>query len=778
MKRHLALSAAREDHPDTAETGPPATIASRTTELPRERTSFVGRRDELAAVRRLLADTRVVVLTGPGGIGKTRLAAQVARTTVGAFPGGHMFVRAGDLPIARLVPKAHEATLVPDAPAGSPGEDGPALVVLDGAELAPAECREIVANLITSLPTVRILVTSRVWLGIPSSTSYAVPAMAVVSPERADAPVTHLLRNDSVALFVARATAADSAFALTRGNAADVAALCRALDGLPLAVELAAARCRALSPAQLLARLPDGQRLLRPVGTDDGLGHPGLPDVMAETARGCLPAELRLWSRASVFARDFTLEDIETVCCTDDRERDDAPDSVTGLVDRSVLECRQEAESVKYWFLAPLRAYGAAQLAASGEEKEIRTRHRDRFVRLAESSGPFWGGDDARRAFDHMLCRLDDVRLALDFCFDDDRPDLACQLAADLRLHWMVAGAMDEGAAWLQRGLAAVPRSAVGLRVRALAVLAYLAALAGLGELVEAALTEGRAIAGTESEPDLTYAEALAAFGAGDLDSAATRLESVLAQYAARGEDSKIREAAFNLGLVLAASRRPEDDFQAVEANLRSLTQEGAWWGTAWALMSRGFMSVEAGRHDEAETRLRSCLRLMRDRHDRLIVWWCLELLATTAVEQGDHRKALHLLGAARAHGVRVLAPLLAARQDRVLTAGDQALGPRIAAHHLERGQALSLTEAINIAIDELPADAGDPDEQLSERETEVARFIAQGLSNRDIAAKLVIATRTAEGHVQRILTKRRFHSRAQIAAWVAQLDSDGDTGR
>jgi non-specific serine/threonine protein kinase len=189
--------------------------------------------------------------------------------------------------------------------------------------------------------------------------------------------------------------------------------------------------------------------------------------------------------------------------------------------------------------------------------------------------------------------------------------------------------------------------------------------------------------------------------------------------------------------------------------------------------MTRGVAALGDGRHDEAEELLRACLRLIRHHQDRLLVYWCLELLGALAAARGRHRTALQLIGAAMAHGLRRPPRTAAARRDDVLAAAASALGARVADQLVERGSRLTLTRAVEIALNELPATVADTGERLSEREMQVARFVAQGLSNREIAARLVISIRTAEGHVQRILTKRGFTSRTQVAAWAAQLEVD-----
>lgn len=724
--------------------------------LPTPLTAFIGRREELARLRELLSRTRALILVGPAGIGKTRLAAELARCTASAFPGGIRMAGTarGSAPALHDLVVEHDET------------NGPALIVVDGCENRPADTADVIERLLTQVPDLHIIATSRCRLPVPGGVHYAVPPLttppAGFDPEDRRGALSY----DSIALFADRASA-EPAFTLDERNLSEVAALCRSLDGVPLALEQVARWVHVLAPGQILARLGEDDRLL--IGSAaDGRLQAGLNDMAAR----CTDDQLTMWARTSVFTGQFQLGDVETICCSSGADRASALETISGLIDRSVLHCEQHDDGNTYRLLAPLRMFGRAQLRRTGEQDALLMRLRDRLLDIAESVEPFWMGNRAVRQSDELVARLDDVEAALQFSLDHDEPSEALRLATLLRLQWMVADRMREGATWIAKAMnRCTPHDE--LRTRALFVLSYLTGLSGDYSRHQAAVEAGRGSSPTGSSAEFDFAEGLSAWTAGDYTTAVDHLRTALSSFVDSGAEAQVREAVFVLGLIMTRTGPNEESLKAIETNLAKMAAENTWWGTSWAAMSRGFAAIEAGDAAAAIPLLRGCLRQMSDRHDRVIVWWCLELLAKVAADTGEHRKAMLLLGAAKTHGLRRLPRELDDRRRLIVEPARQALGPHSVNRLFRKGQALPLAQAIDLAMGGSPEDPDPPEERLSARELEVARFVAEGKTNRDIATALVVSVRTAEGHVQRILTKRGFHSRAQIAAWVTQNDNE-----
>jgi predicted ATPase/DNA-binding CsgD family transcriptional regulator len=776
--------------------------------VPVELTSFVGRRRELTRVKRLLGEYRLVTLTGVGGTGKTRLAVRVANQLWRAFPDGVCFVdltalRAPELLALELQDPQVLAYLVmpvlglrEQPGAGSPTDQlvgylagRRVLLVLDNCEHLLPVVAVLVDTLLRGCPGLRVVATSREPLLVAGETLFQVPPLPVPEPGT-QVSVAGADRYPSVALFVARARAASSGFALTGENMPVVAELCRRLDGLPLAIELAAARVRVLAPADILQRLGGRFALL-------GRGSRGVPQRQ-QTLRACVDwsfelcckRERVLWARASVFVGGFELDAVEEVCADELVPEAELLEVVTGLVDKSVLVSETVGGVVRYRMLETIRDYGQEKLTDARERDELRRRHRDWYRRLARrfevdmisSRQPDW--------FARVDRELPNLRAAMDYSLaDPDEAEPAVAIPAGLYMYWLVRGLHREGRSRLDQALAR--HSDVTMTpVTALYAGAVLASLQGdlpavstrarqgyeaaerlgdarahaiatstdgvlartRGDLAEAARLSGQAVAGLAGEQAgelLSWrVRALAAVALvkgmlGDVDGAAAGHESVLAICRPRGESFYSGFAMYSLGL-------------------------GLW---------------KRGDPRAAAARLRKGLRLLRRVNDALGTGWCLDALAWIAYDEGRSERAATLLGAvtglAHAMGARAgILPELAAYHEQHEQRTRDALGEPAYQAAFARGEHMSLDEAVGYALDETPpgttpAPSADPCAVLTRRERQVADLIAGGLSNKEIAAKLVISQRTAESHVEHILTKLGVTNRAQVAAWMAQQRSD-----
>ncbi len=362
--------------------------------LPAEVTSFVGRRRELSETRRLLAASRMLTLTGVGGVGKTRLALRMAAEVRRTFPDGVWFVELAALNDPQLLPHTVANTLelrqVSADPAGDLAvylEEKRLLVVLDNCEHLTGACAVLASKLLAAAPGLRILATSRHVLGVEGEQILSVPPLSTPDPgqEVLAGDATHY---ESVSLFLDRATAVAPDFAITEANRAAVVELCRRLDGIPLAIELAAVWLRILSPAQILDRLEDRFRLL-------ASGRPAMPprQQALDATVGwsydlCSPAERLMWARLSVFSGGFDLEAAEEVCDGDGIPRDDVLNLVASLVNKSIVVRYQATEQTTAWYqmLETVRQYGAARLDED-DLRELQVRHRDHYRRLAKQFG-------------------------------------------------------------------------------------------------------------------------------------------------------------------------------------------------------------------------------------------------------------------------------------------------------------------------------------------------------------------------------------------------------
>ncbi|TQF65954.1 LuxR family transcriptional regulator [Rhodococcus spelaei] len=767
--------------------------------LPQDLTSFVGRQREVADIRRLLSTSRLVTLTGIGGVGKTRLALRAAGESRRAFDDRVWLVALGELGDPMLVADATAAALGLREVSSRPPLDmvvdycaeRDLLLVLDGCEHLVEAVAGLADALLRACPGVRILVASREQLGIPGEVTVRVPPLEVPDPDRLPPP-GGIPRYPAMTLFAERAVAALPGFGLTEENTRAVARICQQLDGLPLPIELAAARLRALSPQQILQRLTDRYRLLT-------IGHRGAPPRQ-QTLRMCIDwsyelctdRERELWAHLSVFAGGFELDAAEGVRAADPGP-DDVLDVVAALVDKSILIREDHGEVVRYRLLETLRDYGLEKLRSSGELDALRRRHRDWYEQLVQRAEAEWIGPRQVQWIRRLDREQANVRDALDYCLSDpDEAESALRIAAAMYLSWLARGVLGEGRRWLDRALACQSESPTAARVAALYAGSVLAVMQGDvpgGTALSAqARTAAAAVGGEEWTALARSASGYVAIFAGDLPRAVLDLEAAVRTFGVTG--NPLRRVASLLGLALASGLRGEGRRSlACHEEILAITDgRGESMFRAYSLCTLGLAVGQRGESARATALLEEGLRLTRMLDDPLTCATCLEALAWVAAERQDCERAAVLMGAADAVGEesgikKLVIPGLVGYQKRRRKQARAALGPRVFAAAMERGRDLGLGDAVAYALDEFaPAQASESTSVLTKREREVADLVAQGLTNREIAQRLVIAQRTAEGHVEHILTKLGFATRAQIAAWVAAgasaREPDRGTGR
>lgn len=755
--------------------------------LPREVSSFVGRRSELADAARLLGSSRLLTLTGPGGVGKTRLARRVAHDARRAYPDGVWFVELaglveGDLvaaAIGSVLGRFHAAT-APDLDLAEHLQERQLLLVLDNCEHLVQETASLLDEVLTTAPGIRVIATSRELLGVEGETVLPVPPL---STPAADRPVA--AESDAVALFAERAAVALPGFAVDESNRDLVVDICRRLEGVPLALELAAARLRAYSLEEVIARLDDALHTLASSLRTAPERHRTLESTVAWSYRLCSPEEQVLWSRLSVFADGFTLDAAEVVCSGGPVLRSQVFDLIAGLVDKSIItrEGAADGRAARLQMLGLLRDFGAARLAEDGqEEAAVRLRHRDYFRDLALRGRTDYFTPRELEWSRRVREEHSNIRAAVHHCQTALRDQSAVlEIAAPLQLYRVGASFVVEEHRWLSSALDLDDRQDE-VRARALTACSYAATLTGDGTEGERRAIEAAKLATSLDLPevaaDAACSLARASFYCGDSARTLELSERAVRQCLESGNTAGACDALYRAAITAVTMRDPRAA-QYSAASLALATEHGSPYRTASGLWADGLRHWRAGDQELAVARLREALPLYVTLGFPAGVAMCYEGLALAAAALGDDVRSAILRGAADTVWRTTAAPFPQAvvrslGADEVAEASRVALGESGYRAAFEQGAALTTTAAIGYALDNggaspaalTPAAQPSP---LTPRETEVADLVAAGLSNREIAEKLVVAQRTAEGHVERILTKFGFRSRTQVAAWVAE---------
>src|SRR6516162_8486227 len=470
--------------------------------LPMQLTSFVGREREIAETRRLLETTRLLTLTGPGGCGKTRLALRVAADSLEQFPDGVWLVELASLADPAFVPHTVAAALdVPEQPS-RPVTDTLAdylrtkklLLLVDNCEHLHAACQSLIDHLLRECAAVRILATSRVALGVEGESTYRVPSLRLPDSPHS-LPAAQLAEYDAIRLFVDRAALAQSGFTLTERTAPAIAQICRRLDGMPLAIEFAAARVRMLSPDQIAARLDDRFRLLTAARRQILPRQQTLRATMDWSYDLLSEPEQALLRRLSVFAGGWPFEAAEAVCAGDGVAAPAILDLLTQLVDKSLVIAETHGGEARYRLLETVRQYGAEKLQGAGEAAEVRRRHRDWFVALAEQAEPELRGMRQRLWSDRLEMEHDNLRAAYEWTMTEPEGRReGLRLATALFSFWRSIGYWSEGHEWLEQGLLSSGDVAPSIRAKALANAALFAWRARKDERAIALAEEGLAV--------------------------------------------------------------------------------------------------------------------------------------------------------------------------------------------------------------------------------------------------------------------------------------------
>jgi predicted ATPase/DNA-binding CsgD family transcriptional regulator len=758
--------------------------------LPLQLSSFVGREREMAQVKELLAGNRLLTLTGPGGSGKTRLALAVAREVAETFEDGAWLVELAPLSDPELVPQAVASVL---GVRETPGialvdslrahlEPRRILLMLDNCEHLVDACASLAEILLRHCPNLRVLATSRETLGVVGETLLVVPPLSLPDPRRLPA-VDGLPDYEAARLFVDRAGAVRPDFTLTEGNAAAVARVCYRLDGIPLAIELAAARARALSVEQISDRLEDSFRLLTGSGRSTQAHHGTLRATM-EWSHDLLGQEERiLLRRLSTFAGGWTLGAVEAVCASDGLEGGTILDPLASLVDKSLVLVVEHEGEARYRLLETLRQYAAEKLEEAGEDTAVGRRHAEFFLGLAETAAPELKGHEQARWLGRLETEHGNLRAAMRWLLWNGEAEEAVRLAWALRLFWYVRGHQSEGYRYTTQALQKGDVLPASVRAKALCT----AGLMSYGlESIERTrgLWEESAVLFRQAEDRRGLAISLAGMGLmtlqrGDLQRAGAHFTEALQLYREMGDRWGVSSVLSHLGII---SLRRDDHALATryfEEALGIAREIGDGLIGSIALYNLALEESRVrGDHERAEELYAEGLRLAVEMGDKANAAYCLEGLAGLISTRGGLPRAARLFGASEALLEAVGAPRYAQAQARVLYEGAvESLRSRLGEAGFEvawaEGRQMTAEESIAYALERVDS----PDEQpsspypadLSAREVDVLRLVAGGMTNAAIAKELFISPRTVNAHMGSVYNKIGTNTRAEAARFALE---------
>ena len=757
------------------------------TNLPAELTDFVGRRQDRADVRRLLAESRLVTLTGMGGVGKTRLALQVARELQRTMPDGVWLVQLAELFDPAMIPQAVATVLGIHDRSSEFGQDRltdylrgrDLLLVLDNCEHLIDACAAQADALLRACPRLRILATSREPLRIAGEAIRPIGPFAV--PHSASALAT-LQDYEAVRFFVDRARQVVPGFNLDGENRSAVVEVCRHLEGIPLALELAATRLRAMSPAELLERLRDHWELLDQGNRYSTERHRTMSACIGWSYDQCSPSERQLWDHLSVFAGAIETDAIQHVAAQGaSATLASTADLVQALVDKSVLTAERLDGRTHFRMHEVLRQYGRANLTRTGSETSTRAAMLAFYTDLLARIDIEWMGPRQIGWMLRLRREEGNLRVALEFsCTEPGEAHLGLTLAARLRKYAMVYGAFTAMRHWLRRLSGLVPEPGM-VRLRGVRAECILAALQGDRDASAALASEARSLADRLPAPATWLADQATGWHlmfAGEHAASVESLERTIAALADGGETRDIAETHTLLGMARAFDGDLSGAAAAHEMSLEICEASGESWCRSFSLWHLGLVVWAGGDRARAIDLERQSLELKRRMDEGLGLALCLEACAWMQAEE-DTRGSVTLLGAAdrlwqvMATSLDVLPGLTPLRKN-CETALRESLGTEQFDASYAVGHAMDQAAAIAYALHENPsqhpasAEGTQPGvTALTKREQQVAELVATGLTNQEIATRLTLSRRTVEGHVEHSLTKLGLTSRTQLAVWV-----------
>ncbi|HUG15889.1 MAG TPA: LuxR C-terminal-related transcriptional regulator [Thermomicrobiales bacterium] len=765
--------------------------ASRSPGLPTPLTPLIGREREVAAVTDVLRDehARLVTLTGPGGTGKTRLAIQVSSELAGSFRDGVVFVSLAPVRDSELVIPAIAQALGVREAAGQPLlaslvaalGDRSLLLVLDNFEQI-VSAAPLLSDLLGACSGVSLLVTSRVPLHLYGERVVAVPPLAV--PDASNLPpVDELARVEAVRLFTMRAQAAQSSFTLNANNAATVADICVRLDGLPLAIELAAARVAVFGPQELATRLDRRLPLL--------VGGPRDVPERQQTLRATIawsydllqPEDQLLLRRLSILKSGWTLDAAEALVAGEAGAPPDALSSLVTLLEHSLIQRREGVEgTARFTMLETIREFGLEQLEAAGEVDEAHRRYLAYLLTVFTGPDLTWQGPTTSGALRRGDAEVENLRVALDWSLEHD-PEQSLRLARAVSGYWFSRGAFREARRRIAQTLANAPDVAADLRAGAVAEMGMHATTYGDFESaqsdIEAALALYRDVGDGAGEATCLFLLGRNAAWASEPERAVTLYEQALPGLRQHGVVT-LPIALSNLANVLIQIGQLDRAAEALAEALEHSERRGEVWAVCAIFDVLGGLAIQRGDTSGAREAFRRCLEIQQELQDPRYIAQILEGCAALAATDGAYAHAARLIGVSdrlrESIGMSTSA-VTDRNYERAIQLAREQLSEAEWEQAWTEGRSLSQSEAIAAALEGLtdtPAPIQSADHQpsgLSPREIEVLRLLVEGRTDREIGAELFISHHTVARHVSSILGKLGVESRTAAATWAVRHD-------
>ena len=758
--------------------------------LPAELTSFVGRRRELTAIRSTLADARLLTLTGAGGVGKTRLALHAGRELSRTLPDGVWLVDLQELRNASLVATAIMNALdVRNQSDRSPVSllvdflaEMELLFILDNCEHLLDSCAAVVSAILHGTPGIRVLATSREPLNSEGEFVYPVPPLAIPQANAANS-IDQLRQFEAVALFCDRAASASGQFELSTDNYVSVLQLCQQLDGMPLALELAAVRTRALGVQEIVTRLKHRFDLLTGGNRSALRRHQTLRAAVDWSYDLLTRNEQTVFRSLAVFAGDFPLEAVEAICATAPDTKEATVDLLSSLVEKSLVNRAGTDVRARFRLNETMQQYALERLQAAGELEARRLKHLHWYSRLGVSAAADSFSARLLPLFDRLDAEASNIRAALQYCIEAKAQlDAALNFAASLHF-WWASRSFTEAIGTFQSLLGA-GEAGDRPRARALFVLGNMYLFANQQRAASAALEEALPLARAANDMRLIAKilanRALAHVFAGESEALSGQLLDEARTLATATSDPSV---VADIDRMAAFRAMQLGDYEAtqcyMQASIRACREQGHTFILGQNLFWLGVAAVKRGDMIAAEKALVEAITLKRGFDDRgTATMLSIELLAAPALAAQDPIRAARLQGAGA--GLRrrqrfeihaIGAALVADAAVRIR----KVIGDAAYARAFEFGAAMEHDEAVAYALRERTDVRPETDRSqlkgvvLGTREEEVGQLIAQGLSNKDIATRLYLSESTVETHVHKLLNKLGVNSRAQIAVWFSE---------